>query len=256
MRLHLISFLAACALALGAGGCQSNPARVAPEKLKKQVQSHYELGLDALNKNNLPKAFEELLHANKLDPKRADVLDALGYAWRLRGNLKKSEEYYKRALAVHPAPRTHNNYGALLLAMDRPKEAEIEFRKALDDPSYNHPDFAEINLGDALLAQNRFKEAIAAYRQARLLNPYQEVSRLKEAAAYLKNGQPDFAQAMYETILRDSPGNRPAMEGLVALLRSRHRIEQARQQLRSFIRVSREPMDKAWAQQTLRAIEP
>ena len=248
----------ACAIMLlaGLGGCQSNPAKPSPEKLEKQVVSHYELGLDALNKNNLPKAFEELLHANKLDPKRAEVLDALAYAWRLRGDLNKSEAYYKRALSIRPSPRTYNNYGALLLAMDRPKQAEAAFRKALDNPSYNHPDFAYINLGDALLAQHRFTEAIAAYRQARLLNPFQEVSRLKEAAAYLQNGQPAFARAMYETILRDSPGNRPALEGLVALLRANREFDEARRQLRTFIRVSSEPMDKAWAKQLLEQVGP
>ncbi len=222
----------------------------------KQVESHFRLGLDALEKNNLPKAFDELLHAEQLDPKRADVIDALAYAWRLRGDLEKSHAYYRRALAIDPAARTWNNYGSLLLSMQKPKEAEDAFRKALEDPRYNRPDFAYINLGDALLMQNRLSEAIAAYRQARLLNPSQEASRLKEAAAYREHGNPEFAQAMYETILRDSPANRQALEGLLALLRNQGDNDTAQRQLQQFIKQTPEPMDRVWAEQILRSMQP
>lgn len=246
----------ACALLLTA--CASGP-RTTPDSntvLSKQVESHYQLGLDALERNSLPKAFEELLLAEKLDPRRADVLDALAYAWRLHGDLKKSEEYYKRSLDIQPASRTWNNYGALLLAMHRPKEAETAFRKALEDPSYPRPDFAYINLGDALLMQDRLEDAIAAYRQARRLNPLQEISRLHEAAAYKEKGRPAFAIAMYETILRDSPGNLQSIQGLVPLLQQQGDIAEARHQLDHFIKSTTEPMDRAWAQEALKAMQP
>ncbi len=235
--------------------CQSNPSRPFSEAKEKQIESHYRLGLDALNKNNLPKAFEELLHAEHLDPERADTLDAMGYAWQLRGDLQKSLAYYKRAIVNHPAPRTFNNYGTLLLVMKKPKQAEVEFRKALDDPRYKRPDFAYINLGDALLMQDRLNDAIAAYRQARLLNPQQELSRLKEAAAYIQYKRPAFAKAMYETILRDDPGNRAALEGLLPLLRVRHEMNEAYRQLQIFIKRSREPLDRAWAEETAKALD-
>jgi type IV pilus biogenesis/stability protein PilW len=238
------------------GACASTSTKPKEGATTKQVESHYRLGLDALEKNNLPKAFDELLHAEQLNAKRADVLDALGYAWRLRGNLEKSHEYYRRALAIDPAARTWNNYGTLLLAMDKPKEAESAFKKALDDPRYPRPDFAYINLGDALLMQDRLNDAIAAYRQARMLNPLQETSRLKEAAAYREHDRPAFAKAMYETILRDSPANRQALEGLLSLLQEQRDNNEARRQLRQFIKLTPEPMDRAWAEETLKAIQP
>ncbi|MDQ6986428.1 MAG: tetratricopeptide repeat protein [Mariprofundaceae bacterium] len=235
--------------------CQTNPIHSNPNKIEKQIESHYRLGLDALNKNNLPKAFKELLYAESLDPKRSEVLDALGYAWQLRGDLNKSLTYYKRAIANQPTARTYNNYGTLLLAMNKAEKAEAAFRKALDDPRYNRPDYAYINLGDALLMQDKFNDAIAAFRQARLLNPYQELSRLKEAAAYQQYKRPAFAKAMYETILRDSPGNRPALESLLPLLKAEHKTAEARRQLQTFIKRSSEPLDQAWATETLKAID-
>jgi len=247
--------VALAVLVLTLSACSSNLTHPNSNKLEKQIESHYRLGLDALNKNNLPKAFDELLHAEQLDPMRADVLDALGYAWQLRGDLKKSQAYYERAMSNHPSSRTYNNYGTLLLAMNKPKQAEIKFRQALNDPRYNHPDFAYINLGDALLMQHKFDDAIAAYRQARLLNPQQELSRLKEAAAYIQFKRPLFAKAMYETILRDSPGNRAALEGLLPLLTAKNEREEARKQLHVFIKKTSEPLDRAWAEEAEKALD-
>jgi len=244
------------ATALFTAGCANKPSPNREDATAKQIESHYRLGLDALEKNNLPKAFEELLHAEKLGPRRADVLDALGYAWRVRGDLNKSYEYYNRALAIDPAARTWNNYGALLLAMKKPKEAETAFRKALEDPRYERPDYAYINLGDALLMQDRLDDAIGAYRQARQLNPRQETSRLREAAAYSSHGRPAFAKAMYETILRDRPANRQALQGLIPLLQNQSETAEARRQLQHFIKVTPEPLDRAWAEETLKAMQP
>lgn len=248
----ILSLLAVCFIT----ACASNPQRPGEESAAKRANSHYLIGLDALEKNDLPKAFEELLIAEKLNPNRADVLDALGYAWRLRGDLDKSKAAYTRALSVGPTARIWNNYGSLLLAMHQPKQAEAAFRKALNDPTYPHPDYAYINLGDALLMQNRMDDAIAAYRQARRLNPQEDLSRLKEAAAYASHGRTFFAIAMYETILRNHPASLPAEKGLIPLLQKQGKLDEARKHLNAFIQHTTKPMDRAWAQTLLKDMQP
>ena len=256
-RRHSVTLVFLLGTVLLLSACAGNRTKPSGDDVRsKQVESHYRLGLDALEKNDLPKAFEELLYAKKLDPRRADVLSALAYAWRLRGDMKKAYDYYNQSLSIDPQARTWNNYGALLLTMHKPTEAEAAFRKALDDPRYPHPDYAYINLGDALLMQDRLDDAIAAYRQARVLNPNQELSRLKEAAAYRKYNRPAFAKAMYETILRDSPSNRQALEGLLPLLQDQSDSGEAIRQLQHFIKVTPEPMDRAWAEEALKALQP
>jgi len=227
---------------------------VSPELQAKRVNIRYQLGIDALNKGNLPKAFEELLSAESMDPDRSDVLDALGYAWQLRGNLDKSNEYYRRAIKHDPSPATYNNYGGLLLRMNKPKDAEKYFRKALDDPRYRHPDIAYINLGDALLLQDRFNEAIAAYRQARILNRFQETSRIKEAQAYVRYKRTTYAKALYETILRDKPGNRQALEAFLDLLRKEKNTSEIKKQLEHFHKLTSDPLNKAWAEEELKRL--
>jgi len=224
------------------------------ERQTRRVDIHYQLGIDALNKGSLPKAFEELLRAKSMDPARSDILDALAYAWQLRGDLEKSDEYYQKSLQYQPSSATYNNYGGLMLQMNKPKIAEEYFRKALDNPRYRHPDIAYINLGDALLLQKRFNEAIAAYRQARTLNPVQETSRIREARAYVRYGRIIFAKALYETILRDKPGNRQALEDLLGLLYKEGNIPAVRKQLEHFHKLTSDTLDKAWAEEEIKRL--
>ena len=151
MKIVKILFLSVAVLLVAA--CQSDPLKDDPAKLAKRVELHYKIGLDSINKGNLPKAFDELLMANKLAPDNADVLAALGYAWRLRGELKKAERYYLRAIRHDPTPAIYTNFGSLLLDLGKPKKAEKMALRALENPRYPRPDIASIILGDALLAQ-------------------------------------------------------------------------------------------------------
>jgi len=244
LLLLITTFLPAC----------STTIAVSPELQAKRVNIHYQLGIDALNKGNMPKAFEELLRAESMDPDRSDVLDALGYAWQLRGNLDKANAYYRRALKHDPSPATYNNYGGLMLRMNKPNAAEKYFRKALDNPRYRNPDIAYINLGDALLLQDRFNEAIAAYRQARILNRFQETSRIREAQAYVRYKRITYAKALYETILRDKPGNRQALEGLLYLLRKEGNVSGVRKQLEHFHKLTSDPLNRAWAKEEIKRL--
>jgi len=244
MSLCIVIALSAC----------STTAQVSPELQTKRVDIHYQLGIDALNKRNMPKAFQELLLATKIDPDRSDVLAALGYAWQLRGNLDKADNYYLEAIKHNPSSATYNNFGGLLMQMNKPKLAEKYFRKALDNPRYPNPDIAYINLGDALLLENRFNEAIAAYRQARMLNRFQETSRIHEAKAYLRYDRITYAKALYETILRDKPGNRQAFEGVIDILRKEGDTSEIRKRLNLFHQLTSNPLNKVWAEEEIKKL--
>ncbi|MDQ6962880.1 MAG: tetratricopeptide repeat protein [Mariprofundaceae bacterium] len=236
--------------------CQALISPAEQEENDLRAESHYRLGIHALQmhsaKNNLlPKAFKELLIAEEFSPQRADILDALGYAWSLHGNLKKAEAYYVRAIKYDASAATYNNYGGLLLKQGHPKEAEKQFRKALEDPRYVNSFLAYINLGDALLEQSRFSEAIPAYRQAKLLNPNQEVSRMKEAEAYVRYRMDSHAIALYETIVREHPTYKQALQGFLRLLRQNGDVAKIRLYLRTFREKTDAPADQRWAEKQL-----
>lgn len=229
-------------------GCQSSANKQLSEADQlKRVKIHYQIGLDALHKNQLPKAFDELMKAEAIDPHDVEVLDALGYAWRLRGNFKKSESYYLRAIRSGASSSTYTNYGSLLLEMKRYADAKVQLDKALEDPRYRNQFVAYINLGDALLGLGKFDDAIHAYRQAGLFNPEQSFSRIKEADAYVSYKRYNYAQALYESILRENGHNRVALEGLLKLLKLRNDRATARKHLKAFKEISISELDRAWA---------
>lgn len=247
MKFFLYALLSLSVLA----ACQTIEPEPDAESKAKSAEIHYQLGIEAIRLNHLPKAFEELDTAYNLAPERSDILDATGLAWRLRGDLDKAEDYYRKALRHNPGPATYNNYGNLLLQKKKWKKAEKNFRRALDFPTYRNPDTAYINLGDSLLGQNKFNEAISAYRQASLLNKHQTESRLREAEAFILYHRHEFALAVYEKLLGEQPAHRLAMEGMIKLLIKSGRQREAMNHLEHFVDVSSDPMDKAWAKELL-----
>lgn len=240
-----LGVLIVCALLLV--GCQSNTNKADHEKQLKRAKLHYQIGLDALYKNQLPKAFEELMRAEEIDPNQPEVLSLLAHAWRLRGNFDKAESYYKRAIQSGAKSATYNNYGSLLLEMKRYSEAKVQLEKALEDPRYRRQFIAYINLGDALLGLKKLDDAVYAYRQASVFNPNQSISRIKEAQAYVVYKRLNYAQALFETILREEPKSRAALEGLLEVLKLRKDSAAAKKQLRTFKGQSDLELDRAWA---------
>lgn len=223
------------------------------QKIDTGAKLHYELGVDALRKGELPKAFDELMQSDKMRPNQPDVLDALGVAWRMRGDLNKADSYYQRLIHLSGVkPRNYTNYSSLLLQMKKYKEAEVMARKALNDPRYANQDLAFVNLGDALLGEGKFNEAIGAYRSALQMNPNSLAALLHEAQAYVQYNRLNFARALYETKLRDLPGNRPLTEALLALLKKQDDFDAARTLLEGYRDIhNSDPLEKAWAEDEL-----
>ncbi|MBN4082198.1 tetratricopeptide repeat protein [Mariprofundus ferrooxydans] len=231
--------------------CQTTGSKIDSDLKNKQAKIHYQIGLDSLQRGQLPKAFDELMQSNELEPNQVKTLETLAYAWRLQGNLEKSEYFYKRAITIAASPSTYTNYGSLLVSLQRYKEAETTLYKALKDPRYRKQYLALILLGDALLGQDKPNEAIKNYRKAAMMNPNQNLSQLKEAEVYVKTGRLNYAQALYETMLRKQPLLRPALEGLIELLVKRSDIKAARKQLALYLEKEKDPLNRAWASDEL-----
>ncbi|MDQ6951054.1 MAG: tetratricopeptide repeat protein [Mariprofundales bacterium] len=208
-------------LLLATAGCSNNHSEANTIRIK-QGQVHYQMGIDALRQKNLPIAFRELMKAQAFQPNNADITAAMALAWRYRGNLKKANMLYLQALRIKPTPAMHNNYGRLLMQLKDFPGAEKSFRLALDDPSYPRQDIAFISLGDALMAQQHYDQAIDAYRQASLMNPKLSLATLRQAKAFAISGRMPYAEALLLTALRAQPGNRIFLEAVLPLLQEHH----------------------------------
>ncbi|MDQ6992217.1 MAG: hypothetical protein Q9M31_01985 [Mariprofundus sp.] len=225
------------------------------QRLHKLAKLHYQIGVDALSKGLLPKAFEDLMESNEILPNQPEVLDALAYAWLLRGELHKSEAFYIKALQHGGGAATQNNYANLLNKLKRYSDAEKRARASLADPRYPNQDLAFINLGDALLGQQKYPEAIDTFRLARQFNPRSNLINIRLASAYSKNGQSKQAEALYRSVIKLEPQNRLAVDGLLTLLIQQHQTRQAHELLYAFAEQTTSTADRAWSYDQLHRLD-
>jgi len=100
------------------------------------------------------------------------------------GRWEEAAEVHRRAIARRPAEaEPHRRLGAVLLhGLGRPRDAEPELREALRLGSAEARTPGDLGL--ALLAQDRYAEAVAAFEAARAIDPKYLDRRPGSRAAY------------------------------------------------------------------------
>jgi len=233
-------------------GCQSSEeSKKEAMDIEKRASFHYRLGIDALHKGLLPKAFEELLLSEQISPNQPETLDAIAYAWRVRGDNKQAEKYYESAIESNASSATRNNYGSLLIEMGEYERAITQLKIALEDPRYRNQALAFTNLGDAQTGLKKYDDAIKSYRKAHMLAQDWTHPQLREAQTYIQLERPNYAQALYETILRKEPANQQALIGLMQVTEKTGEQKIVRQYLQNFIEKTPDELQKAWAKDEL-----
>ncbi|HYN37822.1 MAG TPA: sulfotransferase, partial [Rhodospirillales bacterium] len=194
------------------------------------------------------------------DPRQGDALHLSGLVAHQSGDHRAALRLIDDALAVNDRQAAfRNSRGVVLLALDRPADAESDFRRALDrDPLYAE---ALNNLGNAFQRQDRAEEAIAAYDRALAVQPeYAEAwanrgrtlhlaGRAGEAVASLRralavradwpkamrylgdalgaNGERGEAEASYRRAAALDPADAESHAALAALLERGNRLDEA-----------------------------
>jgi tetratricopeptide (TPR) repeat protein len=166
------------------------------------------LGRIHLRRNDLDAAASAFLSSLSFDPDNATVLANLGYTFLMRGDLKPSYIYLKRAVERDPSiSEAQNNLGVVAAHLDDPEGALRAFMAA------NDPAVAYNNLGAVYLALRRWSDARDAFNQALALDPDYSKARanLLEAQSHIPHPTvidiPSFGEA---TIAReDLNGTRP-----------------------------------------------
>jgi Tfp pilus assembly protein PilF len=192
----LLAALAACAF-----------PRAVPPRASAEVARGYEQ-LSAGDAERAEIAFE---HALAFDPDLPEAENGLALVARTRGDLGAARRHLERAVRLRPGfAEGHANLGELLLALERPREAEDALRAALRID----PDLAEArqNLARALLL--RGVGAAGDERASLLGRARREYLHLLEAeperpAAFHDLALIDYLQARYD---RAEAGYRRAAE--------------------------------------------
>ena len=108
-------------------------------------------------KEKADEAIKLLQKALQMRPGEPAYLDSLGWAYFLKGDLKKAERYLKEALKKIPAdPVVNYHYGVLLMEENKPCQALDYLKKALESV-YENPFEPEPGIEKAI--KNRLEEA-------------------------------------------------------------------------------------------------
>ena len=219
-----------------------------------------------------PDLAQSLLNrANQLAPGRPHYLNALGLAYRLKGQhgqaiacymqvltvdahnasayfglgnahqglgqLDAAAAAFRRALALKPDFfEARYNLANLDKAAGRLEDALAHYRTVLDQ----QPDFADAqhNLGSTYYALGRLDEAMVSFQAALLAN-------LPETHVYIGNihcdrGEAELALACYARALRIAPGHAQAYNNMGSALRRLNRLDEARTAYRQAIQLDTE----------------
>ena len=163
----------ACLVLSGCNQVIAPSDNVNPYAVTNEVaESNFRLGVAYLKNGNYEKALEKLTKSIDADPRYAPAYNALGVLHQKLGQMKKSEDHFKKALSLNRSDSsTLNNYGLFLCQNERYDEAEKAFLDAASNPLYETPEIAHANAGICYLKQGLDDKAEGYFRSALDLNP-------------------------------------------------------------------------------------
>jgi tetratricopeptide (TPR) repeat protein len=226
---------AALALLVTLAGCATTPSshvEDTKEMRALQARSAYERGTTALSQQQAGLALASFQEAVQLDPGVAVYADAMGTVLLQMRQLQASLAWLDRAVELDPTfGDAHFHRGTALAETGRFEEAVGAYRRALTLPTLTVPDAAHHNLGYALFALKRYREAEASLRFALSIATQDAVQdeRQKQALArthlnlglvLAAEGRTEEAKAQLRharALAPDSPSARDAAEQLKAL---------------------------------------
>ena len=136
------------------------------------------------------------------------------------------------------SPEAHHRLGRVLLAQNRPVEAEAAFRQALElDREYVD---AIVGLGQVALETGRLQEGLRRFDQAIELEPSRAEAHLARGRTLEALGRPADAQSAYFLALESDPTLAPAALRVSAIQLDQGRFDQALVRLDQVVELSPE----------------
>lgn len=188
--------LCATALAMACSSCAMN------EKVQKQAEYHYKLGVSYLADDNYTGALVELTAAEKLMPDDPELLNHLGRVYFAKKRYDLAESKYLKSLELKPNySEARNNLGVNYLEQKRWDAAIVQFKKVTDDLFYTRQDIAVVNLGLAYFGKGDYPMALSTLRSAVISYPRDPRGRLYLGKVYFTIGKVELAIVEYKSAL-------------------------------------------------------
>ena len=165
-------------------------------------KGYYQEGIASLEYDQ-QKAFVSFQKAVKLDPNNKEARYGLGHILALQGKLVHAEEEFTAATKLDDSYSEAYTYlGQVLEKQERWTEAIAAFRQALTNPLYATPDLARFHLGRILAHEGNYQGAMEAFEDALVVNPPNvppALLHLELGRAYYKLG---FERRSKETLTK------------------------------------------------------
>ena len=165
-------------------------------------KGYYQEGLASLE-HDQQKAFVSFQKSVKHDPNNKEARYGLGHILALQGKLAQAEEEFIAATKIDENYSEAYTYlGQVLENQGRWKDAIAAFRQALANPMYATPDLARFHLGRLLAHENDYQGAMEAFEDALVINPPNvppALLNLELGRAYFKLG---FERRSRETLTK------------------------------------------------------
>ena len=181
--------------------------RLAP----KLPQVHNNLGRVYLDLKELGKAEAQLKEAIQLAPFLPDAYVNLADLYFLRGEHDSALEACKKAIRVDPNhPGAHSDAGTIYLTRGELQSARSHFEKLISVDSSAVAGY--VGLGDIYNRETRPDKAAKLYQQAVKLDPRLDIARYRLGMTYLSLNALEQAREQLETYLQISPQGAHAQE--------------------------------------------
>lgn len=138
----------------------------------KIVENNMLRGVEYMKMGRYDVALNMLETAVKMDEKYAEGHNALAVLHERLGQNDRAAYHYERAISLKPLDSDiQNNYGQFLCKQGQWQEANLHFRKAIENPVYRTPEIPYTNAGMCVLRHGQFDEAESYLRKALQNNP-------------------------------------------------------------------------------------
>jgi len=190
-----VTLLAGCAT----GGTETSASVATPYRMTADGRRDLDLAEGYLAMNQLEKAADWAAKALASDPNSADVHALLGMIASRNGDSKRAGAEFERALKLAPnSGPILNAHASWLCERGQAEQADQEFARALQDPSYLRPLQALSNAGKCALGAGQLAKAEGYFRRALAIAPQDRSLLFLMADTEFRQGKIMEAQAFIQ----------------------------------------------------------
>jgi type IV pilus assembly protein PilF len=152
-----------------------------------------------IEEQNTRKALEHLKKSESFEAKSAELFHTYALLYRIEGDIKRQEYYYKRALREDKKDsRVKNNYGSFLCHHGKAKKGLRLLKDATKDYQYANRADAFINRGACELTLEDSESAEDSFQQSLRLGTQSSRPLLELSDIYFKKNNLDVAGRYYQ----------------------------------------------------------